>query len=46
MAMDLRLGWDLGLEADLVKAQERLSVETPHLLMAFCCRHSTQCQIE
>ena len=30
VAVDLRLGWDLGLEA-----QERLSVEKPHLLI-FC----------
>ena len=32
VAMDLRLGWDLGLEADHVKAQEWLRVEKPHLL--------------
>ena len=31
--MDLRLGWDLGLEADQVKAQKRLSDEKPHLLI-------------
>ena len=31
--MDLRLGWNLGLEADLVKARKRLSVEKPHLLI-------------
>ena len=31
--MDLRLGWDLGLEADQVKAQKRLSVTKPHLLI-------------
>ena len=33
VAMDLRLGWDLGLEADQVKVQKRLSVEKPHLLI-------------
>ena len=33
MAMDLRLGWDLGLRTDQVKAQKRLSDENPHLLM-------------
>ena len=33
VAMDLRLGWDLGLEADQVKARKRLSVEKPHLLI-------------
>ena len=32
VAMDLRLGWDLGLETDQVKAQKRLSVEKLHLL--------------
>ena len=32
-AMDLRLGWDLGLEADEVKVWERLSGEKPHLLI-------------
>ena len=31
VAMDLRLRWDLGLEADQVKTQKRLSVEKPHL---------------
>ena len=33
VAMDLRLGWDLGLEADQVKAQKKSSVEKPHLLI-------------
>ena len=33
VAMDLRLGWDLGLRADQVKAQKRLSDETPHLFI-------------
>ena len=32
-AIYLRLGWDLGLEADQVKAQRRLSDEKPHLLI-------------
>ena len=31
--MDLRLGWDLGREADQVKAQKRLSDEKPYLLI-------------
>ena len=31
--MDLRLGWDLGLEADQVKAQKKSSVEKPHLFI-------------
>ena len=30
--MDLRFGWDLGLEADQANARKRLSVENPHLL--------------
>ena len=33
VAMDLRLGWDVGLVADKVKAQKKLSMEQPHLLM-------------
>ena len=33
VAMDLRLGWDLGLRADQVKAQRRWSDEKPHLLI-------------
>ena len=33
VAMDLRLGWDLELEVDQFKAQKRLSVEKPHLLI-------------
>ena len=33
VAMDLRMGWDLGLEADKVKARKRLSVEKPNLLI-------------
>ena len=33
VAMDLRLGWDLGLEVDQVQAQKRMSVEKPHLLI-------------
>ena len=33
VAMDLPLGWDLGLEADQVKVQKRLSDERPHLLI-------------
>ena len=33
VAMDLRLGWDLGLRADQVKAEKRLSDEKPHLLV-------------
>ena len=51
VAMDLRLGWDLGLEADEVKARKRLSVEKPHLLILSprflhfpSCRRSTQSQ--
>ena len=32
VAMDLRLGWDLSLRADQVKAEKRLS-EKPHLLI-------------
>ena len=32
-AMDLRLGWDLSLRVDLVKAENRLSDEKPHLLI-------------
>ena len=31
--MDLRLGWDLGQQADQVKAEKRLSDEKPHLLI-------------
>ena len=31
VAMDLRLGWDLGQRADQVKAEKRLSDEKPHL---------------
>ena len=49
--MDLRLGWELGLEADQVKVQKRLSDEKPHLLILspMClaspsCRRSTQSQ--
>ena len=34
VAMDLRLGWDLELRADQVKAQKRLSDEKPHLLIS------------
>ena len=36
------LGWDLGLEADQVRAQERLSVEQPYLLIlsAMCLAFS------
>ena len=30
VAMDLRVGRDLGLDADQVKARKRLSVEKPH----------------
>ena len=30
---DLRLGWDLRLEADQFKAQQRMSVEKPFLLI-------------
>ena len=30
VAMDLRLGWDLGQRADQVEAEERLSDEKPH----------------
>ena len=33
VAMDLRLGWDLGQRADQVKAEKRLSDEIPHLLI-------------
>ena len=33
VAMDLRLGWDLGREADQIKAQKRLSDEKPYLLI-------------
>ena len=33
VAMDLRLGWDVGLVADKVKAQKKLSIEQPHLLI-------------
>ena len=33
MAVDLHLGWDVGREADQVKAQKRLSDEKPHLLI-------------
>ena len=33
VAMDLRLGWDLGQRADQVKAEKRLSDEKPHLLI-------------
>ena len=35
VAMDLRLGWDLGREADQVNAQKPLSDEKPYLLI-FC----------
>ena len=31
--MDLRLGWNLELQADQVEAQKRLSDEKPHLLI-------------
>ena len=31
--MNLRLGWDLGLEAHQVKAQTRLNIKKPHLLI-------------
>ena len=33
VAMDLHLGWDLGMRADQVKAQKRLSDEKPHPLI-------------
>ena len=33
VAMDLRMGWDLGLEADQVNPQKRCSDEKPHLLI-------------
>ena len=33
VATDLRLGWDLGLRTDQVKAEKRLSDEKPHLLI-------------
>ena len=33
VAIDLRLEWDLGHEADQVKARKMLSVEKPHLLI-------------
>ena len=33
VAMDRRLGWGLGLEADQVKAQKRIGVKKPHLLI-------------
>ena len=33
VAMDLRLGWDLGIEADQLKAQKTLSYEKPHVLI-------------
>ena len=43
--MDLRLGWNLGLEADQVKARKRLSVEKPHLLiLSPMCLASSQLQ--
>ena len=32
VAMDLRLGWDLGQRADQVKVEKRLNDERPHLL--------------
>ena len=35
VAMDLRLGWDLGLEPDRVNVQKRLGDEKPYLLI-FC----------
>ena len=35
VAMDLRLGWDLGLRADQVKAEKRLRDEKPHVLIFF-----------
>ena len=45
VAMDLRLGWDLGLEADKVKALKRLSVEKPHLLiLSLMCLTFSQLQ--
>ena len=34
VAMDLRLGWDLGQRAEQVKAEKRLSDEKPYLLMS------------
>ena len=37
VAMDLRLGWDLGREADQVKAQKRLSDEKSYLLILSPC---------
>ena len=42
VAMDLRLGWDLSLRADQVKAEKRLSDEKPHLLILspMCLSHS------
>ena len=33
VVMDLRLGWDLGREADQVKARKRLSDEKPHMVI-------------
>ena len=33
VAMDLRLGWDLGQRADQVKAEKTLNDEKPHLLI-------------
>ena len=33
VAMDLRLGWDLGKRADQVEAEKRLNDEKPHLLI-------------
>ena len=36
VAMDLRLGWDLGIEADQVKLPKRLSFEKPHVHFEPC----------
>ena len=33
VAMDLRLGWDLGQRANQIKAEKRMSDEKPHLLI-------------
>ena len=33
VAMDLRLGWDLGQRAEQVKAEKRLTDEKPHLFL-------------
>ena len=45
VAMDLRLGWDLGQRADQVKAEKRLSDEKPHLLILspMCLSLSLDC---